>query len=307
MSDIKKERVAVLMGGVSAEREISLKSGEAILFSLQRSGIDAFGIDIDDRAVAKLVTAEFDVAFIALHGRGGEDGCIQGALEWLKKPYTGSGVMASAIGMDKYKTKQIWSMEGLYTPKYEILNSEVDLQRVCHVFNFPVMVKPIHEGSSIGIMKAKNEQELKVAYKIAKEYDRLVMVEEFIDGEEYTVAVVNGEALPVIGMTSSHEFFDFDAKYNSSQTVYNIPSGLSSAIEKRLQDLSIKAFNMVGCEGWARVDVMVDKSGIPWLIEINTCPGMTERSLVPQAAKFKGVSFDELVVSILKTSRLKSL
>lgn len=307
MPNIKKVRVAVLMGGISAEREISLKSGRAILSSLQRSGIDAFGVDVDDHVIEKLVSAEFDVAFIALHGRGGEDGCIQGALEWLKKPYTGSGVMASAIGMDKYKTKQIWSMEGLYTPKYEILNSEIDLQRVCHVFNFPVMVKPIHEGSSIGIMKAKNEQELKVAYKIAKEYDRLVMVEEFIDGKEYTVAVVNGEALPVIGMTSSHEFFDFDAKYNSSHTVYNIPSGLSSAIEKRLQDLSIKAFNMVGCEGWARVDVMVDKSGIPWLIEINTCPGMTERSLVPQAAKFKGVSFDELVVSILKTSRLKSL
>jgi D-alanine-D-alanine ligase len=298
-------KVAVLMGGCSAEREVSLKSGNAILKALARSGVDAFGLDIKDDAVQLLSDSEFDVAFIALHGRGGEDGCIQGVLEWLGKPYTGSSVMASAIGMDKHKTKQIWSMGGLYTPGAELVNSRSVLERVCNCFNFPVMVKPIHEGSSIGIVKADTVEGLYDAYDKALSFDRLVMVEEFVDGDEFTVGIVSGEPLPVIGMQSSHDFYDYDAKYTSSDTIYKIPSGLSDSMERRLKELSVKAYDLIGCEGWARVDIMVDKSGMPWLIEINTCPGMTERSLVPQAAAHSGVDFDKLVLSILHTASLK--
>lgn len=304
---IKKSRVAVLMGGVSAEREVSLKSGKAILDALLRSGVNAVGIDLTSNAVQQLVQEKFDVAFVALHGRGGEDGCIQGVLEWLGKPYTGSGVMASAIGMDKYKTKQIWSMGGLYTPKSALIKSKEDLEKICDSFAFPVMVKPIHEGSSIGIVKAKNQDELISAYEEAREYDKLVMVEEFVQGKEYTVAVVSGEALPVIGMQPANEFYDYESKYQSADTVYKIPCGLSSTAEKRLKDISKKAYNMIGCEGWGRIDVIIDESGLPWLIEVNTCPGMTERSLVPQAAKHAGIDFDELVVSILGTASLKGL
>lgn len=300
-------RVAVLMGGISAEREVSLKSGTAILNALLRSGVDAFGIDLQRNAVQQLLDAEFDVAFVALHGRGGEDGCIQGVLEWLGKPYTGSGVMASAIGMDKYKTKQVWSMGGLYTPKSTLLHSKEELEKVCDTFTFPVMVKPIHEGSSIGIVKAKDQNELLEAYNDALQYDKLVMVEEFVKGNEYTVAVVSGEALPVIGMVPSNDFYDYEAKYQSLDTVYNLPCGLESAVEDRLKVLSKKAYEMIGCEGWGRVDVIIDDSGMPWLIEINTCPGMTERSLVPQAAKHAGTDFDTLVVSILETANLKAL
>lgn len=300
-------KACVLMGGISAEREVSLKSGTAILSALQRSGVDAFGLDLSVNAVQQLLDADFDVAFVALHGRGGEDGCIQGVLEWLGKPYTGSGVMASAIGMDKYKTKQIWSTGGLYTPKATLLHSKEELEKVCDTFTFPVMVKPIHEGSSIGIVKAKSQDELLKAYKDALQYDKLVMVEEFVQGNEYTVAVVSGEALPVIGMVPSNDFYDYEAKYQSSGTVYNLPCGLEPAVEERLKVLSKKAYAMIGCEGWGRVDVIIDDTGMPWLIEINTCPGMTERSLVPQAAKYAGTDFDTLVVSILETASLKAL
>ncbi|WP_427047008.1 D-alanine--D-alanine ligase [Halomonas casei] len=301
------KRVAVLMGGISAEREVSLKSGTAILNALLRSGVDAFGIDLQRNAVQQLLVTEFDVAFVALHGRGGEDGCIQGVLEWLGKPYTGSGVMASSIGMDKYKTKQVWSMSGLHTPKSTLLHSKEELENVCNTFTFPVMVKPIHEGSSIGIVKAKDQNELLEAYNDALQYDKLVMVEEFVKGNEYTVAVVSAEALPVIGMITSNDFYDYEAKYQSTGTVYNLPCGLEPAVEERLKVLSKKAYEMIGCEGWGRVDVIIDDSGMPWLIEINTCPGMTERSLVPQAAKHSGIDFDTLVVSILQTASLKSL
>lgn len=302
-----KARVAVLMGGVSAEKGISLKSGGAVLDSLIRSGVDAFGIDLEKNAVQQLLDAEFDVAFVALHGRGGEDGCIQGVLEWLGKPYTGSSVMASAIGMDKYKTKQIWAMGGLYTPKSTLLYSKEELERVFDTYSFPVMVKPIHEGSSIGIVKANNREQLSKAYDSALQYDKLVMVEEFVEGSEYTVAIVAGKALPVIGLQAASGFYDYEAKYQSEDTIYKIPCGLEKEVEKNLQGISVKSYNMIGCEGWGRVDVIIDNSGLPWLIEVNTCPGMTERSLVPQAAQHAGINFDELVLSILETASLKGV
>lgn len=300
-------KVAVLMGGISAEREISLKSGEAVLASLKKSGIDAFKLDLKKDALQQIVKAEFDIAFLALHGRGGEDGCIQGVLEWLGKPYTGSGVMASAIAMDKYKTKQIWSMGGLYTPKSMLISSRKELEEASNTVTFPVMIKAIHEGSSIGIVKAHNKDEFFEAYNKVLEYDKYVMIEEFIEGDEYTVSIVSGHALPVIGMVTPNDFYDYNAKYQSASTIYNLPSGLDNAMEEKLKILSKKAYTMIGSEGWGRVDIIIDKSGMPWLIEINTCPGMTERSLVPQAAQQEGIDFDSLVLSILNSASLKAL
>lgn len=297
-----KGKVAVLMGGISSEREISLNSGGAILSSLQRSGIDAFGIDLKDNAIQKIVDSEFDIAFIALHGRGGEDGCIQGVLEWLGKPYTGSHVMASALAMNKYKTKQIWNSVGLSTPKSMVVSSHADLDNVDAKLAYPLMVKPLHEGSSIGISKVFDSTQLTMAFELADKYGKQVMVEEFIEGEEFTVAIVGEDVLPIIGMKTNNEFYDFDAKYQSKETVYVIPSGLDKEQELEIELLAKEGYSSIGCVGWGRVDVMVDNKGKPWLIEVNTCPGMTERSLVPQAANYIGTSFDQLVLNILDTA-----
>lgn len=299
--DIFKSKVAVLMGGVSSEREVSLRSGNAVLDALLRSGVDAFGIDLKENAIQEIISHNFDIAFIALHGRGGEDGCIQGVLEWLNKPYTGSDVMSSAVAMNKYKTKQIWSSLGLDTPKSKLVANYDELSIAVKELAFPLMVKPLHEGSSIGISKVYNSEQLKAAFELADKFDKKIMVEEFVDGQEFTVAIVGDNILPVIGMETKNEFYDFDAKYNSTETVYKIPSGLNESQESIVKKLAWEGYASLECSGWGRVDIMLDLKGKPWLIEVNTCPGMTERSLVPQAAKEVGVDFDQLVLSILET------
>ncbi|WP_311066005.1 D-alanine--D-alanine ligase [Halomonas sp. DWK9] len=300
--DIFKSKVAVLMGGVSSEREVSLKSGNAILAALLRSGVNAFGIDLKENAIQDIISSDFDIAFIALHGRGGEDGCIQGVLEWLKKPYTGSDVMSSAIAMNKYKTKQIWNSLGLATPSSKLVTSYEDLNRAVKELSFPLMVKPLHEGSSIGISKVYDPEQLKAAFELADKFDKQIMVEEFVQGQEFTVAIVGENVFPVIGMETNNEFYDFDAKYKSLETVYKVPSGLNEEQESIIKKLAWEGYSSIDCSGWGRVDIMVDADKKPWLIEVNTCPGMTERSLVPQAAKYIGIDFDELVLKIANSA-----
>lgn len=303
--DVYKSKVAVLMGGVSSEREVSLKSGIAVLNALLRSDVDAFCIDLKENAIQEIINNDFDIAFIALHGRGGEDGCIQGVLEWLNKPYTGSDVMSSAVAMNKHKTKQIWSSLGLATPRAKLVTNYDELFLAIEELAFPLMVKPLHEGSSIGISKVYDSKQLKAAFELADKFDKKIMVEEFVDGQEFTVAIVGDDILPVIGMETKNEFYDFDAKYKSTETVYKIPSGLNEQQESIVKRLAWEGYSSLECSGWGRVDIMVDSKEKPWLIEVNTCPGMTERSLVPQAAKEIGVGFDQLVLSILETAIIR--
>ncbi len=294
-------RVAVLFGGDSAERDVSLKSGKAVLDALIAAGVDAFALDPKD-GLASVVTAEFDRAFIVLHGRGGEDGTMQGVMELLGKPYTGSGVMASALAMDKLRTKQIWESMGLSTPVYRVLDENTDWDAAIRDLNGCAMVKPAHEGSSIGMRKVLSAQELRDAYLEAAKYDSLVFAETWITGAEYTVSILEQSALPVIGLQTHREFYDYDAKYIANDTRYLLPSGLPDATEAAFKELSEKAYLALDCEGWGRVDLMVDAHGQPWLLEVNTVPGMTDHSLVPMAAKQAGFSFQELVVAILSTT-----
>lgn len=298
-------RVAVLMGGCSAERDVSLRSGNAVLAALLRSGVDAFGLDLTDQAVAQLAVEKFDRAFIALHGRGGEDGSIQGVLEWLRIPYTGSDVMASALGMDKFKCKQVWQGLGLPTPASSLLNANTNAEQLVAKLGLPLMVKPAHEGSSIGMSKITSAEALTKAYAKASQYDSRILAERFISGSEFTVSIVDGKALPVIGLKTSHDFYDFNAKYTATDTQYLLPCGLSNQEEQAMQQLALDAYRAVGCESWGRVDIMVDEARQPWLLEVNTSPGMTDHSLVPQAAAFAGISFDQLVLDILNTANLK--
>lgn len=295
-------KVAVLMGGQSAEREVSLKSGAAVYQALIKQKVNAHEIDVGHNILSVLSSGHFDRVFIALHGRGGEDGTMQGALEILQLPYTGSGVMASALAMDKLRTKYTWMGQGLPTPGYCTLNDDSDFDGVVAQYGLPLMVKPAHEGSSIGMSKVTKAEQLKPAYENAAKYDSEVFVEQWIAGKEYTVAVLDGEALPVIRLETPNEFYDYDAKYVSNTTGYHIPCGLDEAAEKELQSLAVKAFNGIGAHGWGRVDVLCDKDGKPYLIELNTIPGLTDHSLVPMAAKHAGISFDELVVRILQTT-----
>tara|TARA_R110002167_G_scaffold2165_5_gene10868 strand:+ start:41351 stop:42271 length:921 start_codon:yes stop_codon:yes gene_type:complete len=298
--DIGFGRVAVLMGGVSAERPVSLRSGQAVLEALIAEGVDAVGVDVQDDIAARLAREHFDMAFIALHGRGGEDGTIQGLLEWLKIPYTGSGVMASALGMDKWRTKLIWQAAGLPTPAAVLLGQQSDWQQVMNELGTDVIVKPAHEGSSIGMRKVHDAQALQDSYQFASQYDALVLAERWISGREYTIALVNGQALPVIQLKTSHEFYDYEAKYESADTQYLLPSGLTAEKENELQQLSMTAFELIGCRGWGRVDVMADADGQFWLLEVNTSPGMTDHSLVPMAARAIGMSFSQLVIQLLE-------
>lgn len=298
-------RVAVLMGGCSAERDVSLRSGNAVLEALLRSGVDAFGLDLTEQAVTQLTAEKFDRAFIALHGRGGEDGSIQGVLEWLRIPYTGSDVMASALGMDKFKCKQVWQGLGLPTPASSLLNAKTNAEQLVAKLGLPLMVKPAHEGSSIGMSKITSAEALAKAYAKASHYDSRILAERFIRGSEFTVSIVDGKALPVIGLKTSHDFYDFNAKYTATDTQYLLPCGLSNQEEQALQQLALDAYQAVGCESWGRVDIMVDEAKQPWLLEVNTSPGMTDHSLVPQAAAFSGISFDQLVLDILNTANLK--
>ncbi|RLT91380.1 MULTISPECIES: D-alanine--D-alanine ligase [unclassified Ketobacter] len=291
-------KIGVLYGGESAERAISLRSGHAVLAALQSLHADVVGIDVRFNEELFKQLSKIDTAFIALHGRGGEDGVIQGLLEVLNIPYTGSGVSASAIGMDKLRTKLIWSGLGLPTPDFKSVTSSEGLDGVLEGMGGAVMVKPPHEGSSIGMSRATTEAELVAAVDKALDHDDVILLERWVQGAEYTCAILGEEALPVIRLKTPNQFYDFDAKYQSSTTEYLIPSGLGDAQEERLQQLSLQAFSAVGCKGWGRVDAMMDEAGHFWLLEVNTVPGMTDHSLVPMAAKAKGYSFEQLVEAI---------
>jgi len=296
-------RVAVVMGGTSAEREVSLRSGAQVLKGLLEAGVDAFAIDLGAEGanpLQQLLHAEFDRAFLIVHGPGGEDGLLQAALEMLGKPYTGSGVASSAIGMDKLRTKQVWIGAGLPTPKFAVLNDHSDLAAVAQALGFPMMIKPAHEGSSIGMSRVTSAEELRLAYAEAARYDSSVIAEQWISGPEFTVAVLNGEALPVIRLETPHAFYDFNAKYQANDTRYEFDTGLSEERVKQMQQLVVDAFDALGCCGWGRVDLMLDSNGQFQLLEVNTAPGMTDHSLVPMAAKRQGMSFSELVVEILR-------
>jgi D-alanine-D-alanine ligase len=293
-------KVAVLLGGKSAEREVSLKSGGMVLAALRKKGVDAHPFDPKERDVQDLVKERFARVFIALHGRFGEDGTLQGVLEWLGIPYTGSGVLASALAMDKVRTKRLWAAEGLPTAPYEVLTGETNLSAVAKRLGTPMFVKPASEGSSVGMTKVKKAGELEEAYALAVNYDPVVIAEKFIDGPELTVAIVGERVLPVIRIETPREFYDYEAKYIANDTRYLIPCGLSKTREQQLQELSLRAFQALGCRGWGRVDLMLDKRGKPFLLEVNTSPGMTDHSLVPMAARAVGISYEDLCVKVLE-------
>ena len=299
-------KVAVMFGGKSAEREVSLLSGNAVLNSLLSLGIDAHRFDPAEQAITELLTQDFSRVLIMLHGRGGEDGTMQGALQLLNIPYTGSSVLGSALCMDKIKSKQIWQTLGLPTAKYEIAVKSSFDARSCKAImdklGNEVMVKPAQEGSSIGMTKVNNTQQLATAIQDAFNYDEHVLIEQFIQGSEFTVSLLNGQALPSIRMSTPRIFYDYTAKYKSDSTQYFCPSGLSGEQEEELAELAQKAFNALSGSGWGRIDFMQDKTGQFYLLEANTVPGMTEKSLVPMAAKQAGMSFTELSVAVLQTS-----
>ena len=293
-------KVAVLLGGKSAEREVSLDSGKAVLEALLRSGVNAEGFDPQERSVTELV--DYDRAFIVLHGRGGEDGQIQGALEWMNIPYTGTGVQGSAIGMDKVKTKQIWQGSDLPTAPYRIIGKDADFKEVIESLGLPLIIKPVHEGSSVGMSKVEKAEDLAAALEKATQHDAIVMAEKWITGREFTISFLNGQPLPVIRLQPPADvaFYDYEAKYNRNDVEYGIPCGLSETEEKQLQELCLRAFQAVGASNWGRIDAMQDEQGNFWLLEVNTVPGMTSHSLVPKAANAVGYSFDELCVAILE-------
>ena len=292
-------KVAVLLGGRSAEREISLKSGAAVLTALQNNGVAAHPFDPSVRNLQALRDENFDRVFIALHGRYGEDGTVQGALELMNMPYTGSGVLASALAMDKWRTKLVWQAAGLPIPDYQLLTDTSDFNATVEKLGLPLFVKPANEGSSVGISKVKNGAALRAAYLEAAQYDPLVLAEKFIGGGEYTVAILDKHALPVIKIEPATEFYDYEAKYLRNDTRYVCPSGLSAANEAEMQQLALQGFALIGGRGWGRVDFLVDSMGNPYLLEVNTVPGMTDHSLVPMAARQAGMSFEQLVLRIL--------
>ena len=297
-------KVAVLLGGKSAEREVSLKSGGMVLAALRKKGVDAHPFDPKEKDLLELVKERFQRVFIALHGGFGEDGTVQGVLEWLGIPYTGSGVLASALAMDKVRTKRLWAAEGLPTAPYEVLGKDTNLKAVAKKLGVPLFVKPASEGSSVGMTKVKKAGDLEEAYALAVNYDPVVIAEKFIAGPELTVAIVGDEVLPIIRIETPREFYDYEAKYLANDTRYLIPCGLPKAKERQLQALCLKAFRALGCRGWGRVDVMLDRQRRPYLLEINTSPGMTDHSLVPMAAKAVGISYEDLCVRILEMAHV---
>jgi D-alanine-D-alanine ligase len=295
-------KVAVLYGGWAAERPVSLKSGAAVLKALQDSGVDAHGIDVDRNIIKILQDGGFDRVFNILHGAGGEDGVLQGALEILGIPYTGCGVMASAISMDKLMTKRVWAGAGLPTPAYQVLTAETDFSAVVAELGLPLMVKPATEGSSIGMSKVKAAEDLAGAYHKAAECSSVVIAEQWVAGAEYTAGIVAGQSLPLIRLEVPGEFYDYEAKYVSDDTRYHCPCGLDAADEQAMLQLARQAFDAVGGRGWGRVDMMRDQQGKAWLIEVNTNPGMTDHSLIPMGARAVGMDFNALVVRILETT-----
>ena len=299
-------KVAVLFGGKSAEREVSLKSGAAVLAALQRSGVDAHAFDPAVQNLQAIADEGYDRAFIALHGRFGEDGTVQGALELLGIPYTGSGVLASALGMDKWRTKLVWQAANLPIPKYALLDAHSDWADIAQQLGLPLFVKPANEGSSVGISKVKAVSELQQAYREAAKHDPLVIAESFIGGGEYTVAILGERALPVIKIEPANEFYDYEAKYLRDDTRYLCPCGLGAAQEAEMQRLAKQAFALIGGQGWGRVDFLMDEVGNPYLLEVNTSPGMTDHSLVPMAARQAGISFEQLVVKVLELAGIKN-
>jgi D-alanine-D-alanine ligase len=298
-------KVAVLMGGRSAERAVSLKSGAMILAALKEKGVDAHAFDPKERGLETLIKERFARAFIALHGRYGEDGTVQGALELFGIPYTGSGVLASALAMDKWHAKLVWQACGIPTPRSELLTRQTDLQAVATRLGLPLMVKPANEGSSIGMTKVKMARELPEAYALAANYDSIVMAEAFVDGVELTAAMLGETPLPLIKLETPREFYDYAAKYDAKDTRYIIPCGLPPDAERIVQEEALFAFKTLGCSGWGRVDLMLDLSGKPYFLEVNTSPGMTDHSLVPMAARHAGLSFEDLCLRILESAQLK--
>ncbi len=298
-------KVAVLLGGKSGEREVSLKSGTAVLKALQAQGVDAVAFDPKDQPLHDL--ENFDRVFINLHGKFGEDGCMQGALEILEIPYTGSGVMASSIGMDKWRTKLLWRAMNVVTPDFELVTANSNFAAIEKKLALPLFVKPANEGSSIGISKVKTTGGLQAAYALAVQSDPLVIAEQFVGGGEYTVGIIaDGEggftALPIIRIVPKNEFYDFEAKYLRDDTEYLCPCGLSLEKEMQIQEEALLAFKAIGCKGWGRVDFLMSETGQHYFLEVNTSPGMTDHSLVPMAAKAAGISFEQLVIRILESA-----
>ena len=296
-------KVAVLLGGDSAEREVSLVSGDAVFTGLRRGGVDVQVVDKGPNVIAELALAHFDRVFIILHGRGGEDGTIQGALDTIGIPYTGSGVLGSALAMDKQRAKRVWQSVGVPTPDFRIIRGETDLFAAGEALGFPLAVKPVHEGSSIGVSRASNDEELHAGWFEALRYDREVIAEPWLPGPEYTAGILDDEVLPLIRLEPARGFYDYEAKYaDDAGTHYHCPCGLTRAREETFKDLAWMAFEALGANGWGRVDFVCDERGDPWFLDVNTAPGMTSHSLVPMAAQAIGIDFDELVWRILEAT-----
>lgn len=297
-------KVAVMMGGSSAEREVSLMSGNGVLAALRSKGVDAHPFDPAEKPLGALKDEGFARVFNILHGPFGEDGTLQGALEALGMPYTGCGVMASAICMDKWRTKLLWKGAGLPIPAFALLSDDSDFDAIEQQLGLPIFVKPSTEGSSIGVTKVKTHGGLKAAYEEARQYDSIVIAEQFIGGGEYTCAVIDGQAYPTIKIEPATEYYDYQAKYFRDDTVYRCPSGLSDVLEARARSLALQAFKVLGCQGWARIDFLMDEQGGIYLLEANTNPGMTSHSLVPMAARAEGLSYEDLCVKVLAAAHV---
>jgi D-alanine-D-alanine ligase len=295
-------KVAVLLGGLSAEREISLKSGNAVLDALRNKGVDAHPFDPAEQTMDSLLQQQFDRAYVSLHGRFGEDGTVQGALELMGLPYTGSGVLASALAMDKWRTKLIWQAVGICSPRSIVLDGQSNPEEVVNALGLPLIVKPAREGSTIGLTKIKDEKDLLAAYQLAVQHDFLVLAEEFIAGKELTVGILGEMPLPLVRIEVAGELYDYQAKYFSDDTQYFCPSGLPGDEEQAIQAKALQAYKVLGCEGWGRIDLILDSTGTPYFLEANTSPGMTNHSLVPMAANEVGIVFEDLVLEILKLS-----
>ncbi len=299
-------KVAVMLGGDSAERDVSLKSGAMVLAALLKKGVDAHPFDPREQGLERLAAERFDRVFIALHGGHGEDGTVQGALELLGIPYTGSGVLACALAMDKWRSKLLWQAAGVATPAYAMLDANSDFDAVAARLGLPIMVKPANEGSSIGMSKVRHAKDLRAAYELAARYDPLVLAEQFIEGMELTAAILGDRTLPLIKLETTRDFYDYEAKYVADDTRYIVPCGLPAQAEAGIQAQALIAFRALGCAGWGRVDVMLDRAGRPYFLEVNTAPGMTDHSLVPMAAKAVGLSYEDLCLRILELASTKS-